>query len=245
MVRKWFWILLLTPVMVLAKEPPEPNTGNRAFVRDDARVLTEQEEIALSNKLFNYYDSTSTQIAVLIEESLEGDDLFGYTHKVARKWGIGEADKDNGVLIYVATRDRRMRIHVGRGLEGRITDAASGRITDHIMRPNFLNVGFYEGIDKAVDELILLASGEYKNDTARSKNGFPLWVVVIIIIIIVIVFSSFGDNSGTTYRNRRGGWIIGPGPGGYVGGGGGGFSGGGFGGFGGGGFGGGGASGSW
>jgi uncharacterized protein len=248
MVRRVLTIILILFAVQsfgASKQPPEPNKGDRAFVLDQANVLTEQQEIALCYKLKKYYDSTSNQFAVLIEESLEGDDAFNYSHRVARAWGVGEADKDNGLLIYVATRDRKTFVQVGRGLEGAIADMHVQRVIDHIMIPNFKSVGFYEGIDKATDQFIRYAEGEYRNDGTRPKNGFPTWVIVVGVIILIIILSSFGDNRGTTYRNR-GGWYVGPRPGGYIGGGGGGgFSGGGFGGFGGGGFGGGGAGGSW
>lgn len=245
MVRNLFTLLLLAISFTSwAKDVPDPNKGNRAFVKDIAKALTEQQEIALCNKLRAYDDSTSNQIAVLIDESLEGEDAFSYSLKVARKWGVGGKDKDNGVLIYVATRDRKTFVQVGRGLEGRIPDALAGRVVDQVLIPNFKSKGYYQGIDAAIDRLIEYAAGEYKNDRKRPKNGFPAWLIVVIVIIAVIIFSSFGDNTGTTYRGSRGGWIIGSG--GYIGGGfGGGGGGGGFGGFGGGGFGGGGAGGSW
>lgn len=248
MVRN-FTILLLCVVSVFtyAKDIPKPNTGQCVYVQDFANALTERHESLLCTKLKNYADSTSNQIAICIDQSLEGEDVFTYSNKVAKSWGIGDGEKNNGVLIYVAIKDRKMFIQVGRGLEHRITDAYAGRIVDYISRPNFRDVGYYEGLDKAVDELILFAAGEYTGGSTPD-NGFPTWLIIVIIILIIIIFSSFGSNNGRTYRNRSGGWIIGPGGGGYIGGGGGGFTGGGgggFGGFGGGSFGGGGAGGSW
>lgn len=235
---------LLVAFFGFAKDIPPPNKGNRAFVKDISDVLTEEQEIQLCNKLLAYDDSTSNQIAVLIDESLEGEDAFTYSIKVAREWGVGGKENDNGILIYVATKDRKTFVQVGYGLEHRITDALAGRVVDYVLIPNFKTNGYYVGIDKAIDELILYAAGEYSSAGRGPNNGFPTWLIIVIIIIALIIFSSFGDNSGRTYRNT-GGWIIGPGGGGYTGGGGGGFSGGGFGGFGGGGFGGGGAGGSW
>ena len=224
---------------------PQPNRGDRALVKDLSDVLTESEEVSLCKKLIAYDDSTSNQIAVFVEERTHGMDAFERALEIGRSWGVGHGDKNNGVLIYVATTDRKTFVLVGTGLEHRITDAYAGRVVDYVLIPNFKSKGYYRGIDKAIDELILMAAGEYKASKKPAK-GFPAWLIVVLIIIIIIIVSSFGQNNGKTYRGRRGGWVIGAGPGGYVGGGGGGgFSGGGFGGFGGGGFSGGGAGGSW
>lgn len=240
-------VLLGVGLSVQAKDVPKPNTGQCVFVQDFANALTDNQETLLCNKLRNYDDSTSNQIAIYVDESLEGEDVFTYSNKAAKAWGVGGDEHNNGVLIYVAVKDRKMFIQVGRGLEHRITDAHAGRVVDYILRPNFRNVGYYEGIDKAVDELILYAAGEYSSGN-KPDNGMPLWLIIVLVILVIIIFSSFGSNNGRTYRNRSGGWIMGPGAGGYIGGGGGGFTGGGgggFGGFGGGSFGGGGAGGSW
>lgn len=246
MVRRFTLILLvLWSSFGLGKNPPNPNKGDRAFVKDLANALTEEQEIALCRKLKAYHDSTSNEFAVLIENSLEGEDAFTYSLKAARHWGIGGDENNNGLLIFVALKDRKVFIQVGRGLEHRITATYAGRVVDHVIKPNFRSTSYYQGIDEAIDELILFAAGEYSGGS-KPDNGFPTWLIIVLIILIIIIFSSFGNNNGRTYRNRTGGWIVGPGGGGYIGGGGGGFSGGGgFGGFGGGSFGGGGAGGSW
>jgi uncharacterized protein len=225
-----------------AKEVPSPNKGDRAFVNDISDILSPSEEVMLISKLKGYFDSTSTQIVILLEPSLQGDPIFDYSIKVAREWGIGEKEKDNGILIFVATADRKTFIQVGDGLEGAIPDMIAGRVVDYVLIPAFKQGKYFEGIDRAIDELILYASGEH-TDPRAPKNGLPTWLIIVVIIIIIIIFSSFGNNMNRTYRSGT------PYLGGYIGGssfgGGGGFGGGGFGGFGGGGFSGGGAGGSW
>lgn len=232
-------------VTTFSKDVPKTSKDKRAFVMDLSNLLSPQQTEALRNKLENYYDSTSTQIAILIEPSLEGDAIFDYTLKVAREWGIGEKGKNNGILIYMATADRKTFIQVGDGMEGVIPDMTAKRIIDHVLIPAFKSKRYYEGFDQAIDEIIAYANGEHTN-TGRPKNGLPTWLIIVLIIIIIIIFSSFGDNSNRTFGGtRRGGGYWG-GMGGLGGGGfGGGSSGGGFGGFGGGGFSGGGAGGSW
>lgn len=238
-----FWAMAL--VGVTAKEIPKHLEGDHAFVNDFADVLSDEQEAALIQKLKVYFDSTSTQIVVLTELSTEDEDIQQYSLRVANEWGIGEGDKDNGILIYIATQDRRTFIQAGSGTQGSITDLFAGRVVDYILKPAFKQGKFYQGIDEAVDAIIEQLGGEFQ--FSRTAKGFPAWLVVVLIIIILIIITSFGNNNHWT-SGGRGTWIGGGpwiGGGGF--GGGGGFSGGGggFGGFGGGGFSGGGAGGSW
>jgi uncharacterized protein len=242
------YVLLFLPTVLFAKEVPPKST---TLVNDYVGVLSAEQKASLEQKLVAYYDSTSTQIAIVIENSLDGDDLFDYCQRLATAWGIGEKGKNNGVLIYVAVADRKARIHTGYGMEATITDAMSKRIREERMNPNFKAGDFYTGLDEASTVIMQLASGEYVNDKPRSKKGKSFsWTTILIIIVVIIFLFSRGGRGGRGGR-RSSGWG-GPifwgtfGSGGFSGGGGGfGGSSGGFGGFGGGGFGGGGSGGSW
>jgi uncharacterized protein len=229
-------------VDVSAKDIPARSTK---LVNDYAGVLSNEEQQALEQKLVAYFDSTSTQIAVVIENSLEGDDLFDYSQRLATAWGIGEKGKNNGILIYAAIQDRQLRIHVGYGMEATITDALTSRVRTQHMNPYFKQGAYYAGFDEGTTIIMQAASGEYVNDRPKSGGkGKSPWVTVIIIVIVLVVFMSKGGRGG------RGGGLAGPifwgtlGSGGFSGGGRS-SGGGGFGGFGGGGFGGGGSGGSW
>lgn len=248
MVRKLVLLaFLLSPWLAEAKDVPKHNVGNAAFVNDFSNLLSPSEQQLLADKLSRFFDSTSNQMVVLIEPSLDGDDLFEYSLKVFREWGLGEKDKNNGLLLYITTNDRKMYIQVGYGLEGAIPDMLAKRVISNTLVPSFKQGAYYQGIDLAMDELMAMAQGEYKN--TRPKNGFPTWIIVVIVIILIIIFTSFGSNMNRTYRSGRPfydqGPFMGGGLGGFGGGGFGGFGGGGFGGFGGGSAGGGGAGGSW
>ncbi|MFL5731187.1 MAG: TPM domain-containing protein, partial [Cytophagaceae bacterium] len=198
----------------------------------------------LEAKLKGYYDSTSTQIAVVIMQDVKGYDERDFAERLAMKWGIGEKGKNNGVLIFVDMQDHKMSIETGYGMEGVLPDVLCKRIEDNYMKPAFKAKNYYKGLDDATTLIIKLASGEYKADDVKGKGGLN-WVTIIVILIIayVIIKAIFG-------RNRYGGTYS---SGGYYGGGGGFFGGGGggsssgssFGGFGGGDFGGGGAGGDW
>lgn len=219
--------------------PAKPNT----LVNDYAGVLSASERNNLERILVAYDDSTSNQIAIVIESNLPaGEEPFTRSVDIAEGWGIGDAQNDNGVLIYIALNDRKMYIQIGRGLEGAIPDALAGRIIDYEIKPRFKQQQYYEGLMAGSIAVMKAAAGEYKAKSRKKKGEIPSWLIVVIIIIILIVLSIGRRMGGGMGTFGRGGYIGGFGGGGWSSGGGGG---GGFGGFGGGSFGGGGAGGSW
>jgi uncharacterized protein len=228
---------------------PSPAEG---LVLDYTNTLTQQQKEALNQKLIAYDDSTSSQVLVVIIQSLEGYDIAEYALALGRKWGVGGREFNNGVIVLVAMGDRKSRIEVGYGLEGAIPDITAKSIIDNSLTPNFKESNYYRGLDRATDDIIKAAAGEYKapaNYNKKKKGGG--WGSVLGLIILFILFGVFGGGRGSGGTMSGAGWIIGSmlgnaggrSSGGWGGGGGGG--GGGFGGFGGGSFGGGGASGSW
>lgn len=258
------WTLLIIGSGASAQEEEwmrKPNPPR--LVNDFANVLVQSEVQALERKLVAYSDSTSNQIAIVIIGTTGNYDISELSLKILRDWGIG-TEKNNGIVIMVAKDDRRMRIEVGYGLEGAVPDAIAWGIVDDILKPNFRQEHYYQGLDEAVDKIMQAAAGEYKG-VPRSKPG-PGGGNIIGIIIIALIILFFlgrgggGRGGGGRVISRRGDSIFGGilggmigsslGRGGWSGGGGGGFGGGGFGGggfggFGGGSGGGGGASGSW
>ncbi len=236
-------------LIAFGKQVPDPPTDRR-WVQDYAKVLDADQELFLLKKLKAYYDSTSTEIVVVTERSLEGDDIFDYSYRLAEKWGIGKEGKDNGLLFYAAINDRKIYIQVGYGAEGALPDIYAKRIIEKQIKPNFRNKQYGKGFNEGIDVAIQHLEGEFVDDGEDKKgDGIPFWVIILIFFLILIIFGG-GSNDSKTYtfdnsghRRRRGRppiWIGGGSRGG------GGFSGGGFGGgFGGGSFGGGGAGGSW
>ena len=216
----------------------------KKLVYDIANVLNASEEDRLEQKLRAYKDSSSTQIVIYLDNTLEGESLEMFTVELAQSWGIGQEGKDNGILFYAAMSDRKVRIETGYGIEHKITDGHSFEILENIIKPNFKVKNYYNGLDRATTVMIEIMAGEYKGEP--QKKGLPVGLIVFLIMLFIFIISNArkgGKGGGGYYRGGRynGGGYIGP-----IGGGGfGGSSGGGFGGFGGGGFGGGGASGSW
>lgn len=244
--------------------PDKPNPPR--LVNDYAGILNSGEESRLERKLEEFARTTSTQISIVTITNLGGHDVAEYTTRLFNKWGIGQAGKNNGVLMLVAVEDRKAFIATGTGLQGVLTDAKTSRIFRNELRPAFREGQYAKGLDKAADAIIAVTKGEYTADGTEgsgSGNGIPAGVIVFIIfIILVIIIKSRGGGGGGGYMSRGGagdfatGWLIGSllnrGRGGWGGGndwgGGGGGDwggGGGFGGFGGGGTDGGGAGGSW
>jgi uncharacterized protein len=136
-------------------------------VHDDAHVLKQETIDQLEKRLAHYEDSTSNQIAVLIISSLDGESLEDYAIKVAEKWALGKKDKDNGALLLIAVDDHKMRIEVGEGLEGVLTDAMSSRIIRNEMAPAFRRGDFDSGVTAAIDGILKAIGGEY---TAEDTN---------------------------------------------------------------------------
>jgi uncharacterized protein len=219
-------------------------------VNDYAGILPRERAAALEQKLAQFESSTGHQIAVLTVPSLEGEDIEGFGIKVAEKWKIGQKGFDNGAILIVAPKDRRLRIEVGYGLEGVLPDAIANRIIQEVIVPRFRNNDYAGGIEAGVDAIMKVTSGEPIPQAQRRQpqsggSGIPVNLILLLFLFVPFLISSLFSGFGGGRRGRRY-----YGPGGYYGGGGfggGGWSGGGGGGFsgGGGGFGGGGASGSW
>ena len=181
---------------------PKPNPPK--LVTDQAGVLSAEQLQALEAKLVAIDDSSSNQIAVVILSSLDGQPKEEYATKLFRDWGIGNKKTNNGVLLLVAIQDRQIRIEVGYGLEGVIPDITALSIIDNDIKPAFKAGAYYEGLDKATDDLAKAAVGEYKE--ARKKKskdkGNPL-VFIMIVIFIVIILGKRGGGGGSNI-NRGG-----------------------------------------
>jgi uncharacterized protein len=249
----------LSVIHAAGAEPSFPSLTGR--VVDQAQILDAAARTRIDGKLEQLESKTSTQLVVATLRSLQGHDIADYGYRLGRSWGIGQKGKNNGAILLVAPTERKVRIEVGYGLEGTITDAVSRLIIENAILPRFRAGDFPGGVERGVDDLVLLLSGDaedFKRRAAEQQNrpngttGAASFAFVILLIAIwFIVFVRRSQRSGYAGRQSppfwfptggsryRGGW---PGDGGWSGGSGG--SGGGFSG-GGGSFGGGGASGSW
>jgi uncharacterized protein len=254
----FFLLLSLNPGLVAQNSIPEvPKLQTSLY--DNAGVLNSNQQKNLERKLLRYSDSTSTQIVVVTLTDIGGNEISSYGVELAHKWGIGQKGKDNGILLLVAVKERKVTIQNGYGVEHLLTDALSSRIIRNVITPNFKQGDYYGGLDQATDAIFQILNGEYQNEspksTSQGKNSFKFIGIIIFIIVMVIISrrnrgggknGGRGSAAGTlldvlilSSLGRGGGFGGGSSSGSF--GGGGGFGGG----FGGGGFGGGGASGGW
>jgi uncharacterized protein len=246
--------LIVWVAPALAQAPAFPALSGR--VVDAAGVLSAEDRAALSEKLEAHERRTSDQVVVATVPSLGGLAVEDYANRLYRTWALGTKERSNGALLLVAPSERKVRIEVGYGLEGALTDALSKVIIATAIVPRFRANDFPGGIRAGVDGVLQVLSGDADEWQRRPpvredrRDGVDLVVVIVVLVLVVLFVSGIGRRGGgRPHRTRGGRWIVLPTPsgGGWGGGFGGGFSGGSSGGFSGGGgsSGGGGASGSW
>jgi uncharacterized protein len=235
-------------------KPPYPPK----LVNDFAHILTSSQVETLEDSLNNFNKSTSSQFAIITETEMGGgrEDLESYVNELYRYWGIGEKGKDNGLLIYVAVKNHKIRIEAGYRMNTVVTEIVANSIIENYIEPYFKEGDYYGGLRTATDTLMkVVRTGSFNtplNERHRSPFGSnTIFVAFLIFFILIFILRRIGGRGGRGGRGPGGfggGFFGGPfiGGGGFGGGGfGGGGGGGGFGGFGGGSSGGGGASGSW
>ncbi len=179
-------------------------------VTDLAGVLTPDQKASLDSKLQELERTDSTQVAVLIIPSLEGESLEDYSIRVAEAWRLGQKGRDNGALLFISIKDRKIRIEVGYGLEPTLTDARSGQIIRNEIVPRFREGDFYGGIDAGVTGIIQTIHGVYQaapaSETRSSRRGSG----GLFNLIIILLFPLFWVLSAT---GKWGGGILGVGAG--------------------------------
>ncbi len=198
-------ILLGLIIPVFAQDIPDKPKEQR-LVNDFADFLQPAEKQQLEQKLVQFAQQTSTQIAIVTVNDLKGYDVGDYAVRMAQKWGIGQEGKDNGILILVKpkTRESRGQVYIatGYGLEGAVPDAIAKRVVENEIIPHFKQGQYYAGLDAAANTLMELTRGEYtaeeyiKKTKAEESRPFPFFA---IILLGVIIFSVFGKSS----RARR------------------------------------------
>ena len=242
-------VLLAVPGAAALRIPPPPDHR----VNDYAGALTPAERDRLEQTLIAREATSRNQVVVAIFRSLEGESLEDYSIRLAQAWRIGQKGLDNGVIFLVFLDDRKMRIEVGYGLEGSLTDAISSSILRDVVAPRFRAGQIADGIGAGLDAIDRAIAGTYVRPPDAGKGrrqGDVGWRELLALLFVFFLIVALVTNRMQQAALRRRGWTGGSagwggpliGGGGFGGGGwggGGGFSGGG------GGFGGGGSSGSW
>ncbi len=242
--------ILSTPSLLALDVPPL-----KGRVNDYAGMMSSYTQQQLESVLRDLEQTDSTQLVVLTIPSLEGEVLEEFSLKVAEQWKIGQKGFDNGAVLLIAKKERDIRIEVGYGLEGSLTDLMAGRIIRDVIVPRFRAGNFDQGVLDGVQAMIGVVRGEYKApEKIPTRRGPGIEIIILInvlgfahLFIFVMLFLFRSSKLRHSRRSNSGaGWFAGSSGGGFSSGSfsGGGFSSGGFSG-GGGGFGGGGASGGW
>ena len=225
------WLLLAAPAFAALTFP-----ALSGRVVDEAKLLTPAQRNAYIQMLAEHESKTGNQVVIVTLKSLQGQEIEEYGYKLGRAWGIGQKDKNNGVLFIIAPKEHRVRIEVGYGLEGQLTDAMSSAIIQQSVLPYFKTDDYAGGIQAGTSAILSILEGKPVSFVQPQSGNNPdqttgdVSTFIIILVIVIIVFLRF-------FGGRGGG-------GGFIGGGGFGGRGGGFNG-GGGSFGGGGSSGRW
>lgn len=188
------WILLLSLTLAtqaLAVDLP-PLKGH---VNDYAGMLTPERAASLEKALLDFERSDSTQIVVLTLPDLGGEDIESYSIRVAEAWKIGQQGVDNGVILLIAKAERKVRIEVGRGLEGKLTDLVSGRIIRGEISPRFKAGDYDGGIVAGVTAIAAVVKGEYTatpRDLRQGKKGAPpLYTLLVFLAVAAVFLGSF------------------------------------------------------
>ena len=205
-------LLLLVPALAL----DFPVLTGR--VVDDAGILDAGTRAALTQKLAEFEAKTSDQLVVVTLKSLQGTSIEDFGVELGRHWQIGQKGKNNGVLLIVAPNERKVRIEVGYGLEGALTDAVSRLIIENAITPRFRAGDFPGGITRGVDDIISVLTGdaaEWQQRAAKRSEPKPGWDSLLIMVLVVVVFGFvFLTLVGAIPRNRgrgrsRDGWSSG------------------------------------
>ncbi len=200
--------LLWLSALATEAQKPLPELWNMR-VHDDAHVLSHDVAERLEQQLKAYEDSTSNQIAILTITSLDGDVLEEYSLRVAEKWKLGSAKNDNGVLLLVAVDDRKMRIEVGQGLEGVLTDAQCNRIIRNDMAPYFRRGDYDGGIEAGIQGIILSIGGEYSSEEAGGSTDFEDIGTTGRLIFGLLFFTVVGLFTGIALFSKGGiAWFL-------------------------------------
>lgn len=182
--------LALAPSVAALEVPPRPTD---IPIVDQSGTLTDEQKANLARQIAAERETSGNQIAIVMIPSLEDEALEDYSIKVARAWGVGTKENDNGVLLVIAKDDRRLRIEVGRGLEGVLTDVQSARIIRSDIAPQFRNGKYYEGIQAGLTSITKAIHGEYTASDTTSQSSDTSFPWEAIALFGFMAFSWLGS----------------------------------------------------
>lgn len=183
-----FFAVVFGALVAHASIPLSPD----GYVNDFANLLRPETKTTLDERISQFEQETTHELVVVTIESLNGDTIESYANELFREWGIGKKEANNGILFLVSKNDRAMRIEVGYGLEGAVTDIQTKQLLDDIAAPSFRNGDYDTGITGVVDGLIALSRGEYTAPVKQSekKGSIDFFVTLVFWVICLLPWVS-------------------------------------------------------
>jgi uncharacterized protein len=181
--------LLVVLTAALAKDVPFLS----GRVVDEAGLLSAAARQRIDAELAALERDSGDQVAVLVLQSLDGEPLEEYSVKVAQTWKLGQKGKDNGILLLISRDDRKLRIEVGYGLEGTLTDLRSNEIVDQVIRPRFQQGDFDGGVEQGVDAIVEVLHGQPPpaRPAAPAAGAMPIGARIVFGLIFLVVVGVF------------------------------------------------------
>jgi uncharacterized protein len=183
--------------------PPKPSPA--VFVHDYAGWLNPSEKDILERKLQRYFDSTTTQIVIMIRPDIGDYDKAGYAFELGNRWGIGRKDKNNGIVLLVKTEapERGIFIATGYGTEGALPDITAGRIVREVMAPYFRRNQYFSGINAGTNSIQDALAGEFKADAKEEGDGIStlMFMLFFFFIMFIIFYSAYRRRGATEYNH--------------------------------------------
>ncbi len=202
--------------LALAADPSYPALSGR--IVDGARLIAPEARQRIEGKLKAHEDKTSDQIVVATVPSLQGLSVEDYANGLFRFWKLGQAKTNNGVLLLVAPTERKVRIEVGYGLEGALTDALAKVIITTAVAPKFKTGDFAGGIEGGVDAIVSILAGDAEEWQRRASvrsdetSAVDIIAMVVMIALVLIIVAAFirefgGTDASRRHRLRNGRWV--------------------------------------
>lgn len=192
--KKWLSLLIFflwcLPYSAYGLEVPKL----QGYVNDYAGMISSPAKSKIEEALRTFEQSDSTQIVILTVPSLEGENIEEFGIKVGEAWKIGKKGKDNGILFIVSKQERKIRIEVGYGLEGKLTDLTAGRIIDLVIKPRFKQEDYDGGFIAGVSSLIDATRGEFRAERRPARRGqraiSPFLSIFLFFAIFTLIMGS-------------------------------------------------------
>ncbi|MEK6861031.1 MAG: TPM domain-containing protein, partial [Nanoarchaeota archaeon] len=185
--KQLIYLILFIAVfhIAVANHVPRPI----GYVNDFADIISDDYQVGINNLINEIEKNTTIEIAVATVDSLKGDAIENFAVELFKEWGIGEKNKDNGLLILIANAERQYRIEVGYGLEGILNDAKVGRIAREYLIPNLQAGNFGKGIYDSLIEINKELNEDYTGNESLLEYNYnlPLFIIIVIIYFTMLI----------------------------------------------------------